>query len=568
MKRLSFMLMMVLLTACGGGGGGGTGATGVLTVQTDKVAANQSIAHAAALVPPEPQYVRVVVSNTGFTTIIQDVQLGTAPTFVLPVGEGYQVDCISFAKSGFNRMLQYGVVSGVSITDGATTNISVTGTDITAPTITIPLVTGPSGPPQAVDGLYAGDVYTAGFTPPIMPVPLQANFNVAVNATTDFTGYPHVATAPVPAPSVTMPSTTSPTTAYLLGEFYIDTSFLKPGESATSWVITSPASTGPINLYVHGGTIGGDIFADTYPPHVTSFSPPTVVRSPTSLNLTISATDNVSVVKYLVTEVSTNPLPGDTRWNDPLKSSSSGSFSYTFDTPLAAGASTTLWAWAKDPSGNVSDLFTGRTVTYDNTPQVLSFTVPTATQFATTITPIAITGKNNTGADALLKYLVTETSSTPGIGDPWSAAGVAPTNYTVSSVTQLAGVRYFVPLYAWVMDGNNNISSSFSKTVIISDAPQVDTFTISTPVTTGTLVTVTGFNGIAAPGHSITGYLITKYNIKPTSPGDFSPTAPLNFDYTGLAPGVAASKPLYAWVIDERGVISLAKSAFVQFNAP
>ena len=84
--------------------------------------------------------------------------------------------------------------------------------------------------------------------------------------------------------------------------------------------------------------------ADTTPPTVTAF---TVPATSTSLTVTISsftATDNVLVTGYLVTESATKPQADAAGW------------SATRPTAYVASATgaRTLYAWAKDAAGNVS----------------------------------------------------------------------------------------------------------------------------------------------------------------------------------------------------------------------
>jgi len=83
---------------------------------------------------------------------------------------------------------------------------------------------------------------------------------------------------------------------------------------------------------------------DTAPPVVTPFvipSAPGLLRVPIS---SFSATDNVGVVGYIVTQTATAPTPGDSRW------SSSPPSNHAFTSP----GNKTLSAWAKDSAGNVS----------------------------------------------------------------------------------------------------------------------------------------------------------------------------------------------------------------------
>jgi hypothetical protein len=84
--------------------------------------------------------------------------------------------------------------------------------------------------------------------------------------------------------------------------------------------------------------------ADTTAPTVTAFTIPASGTTLTVTITTLTATDNVGVTGYLVTESATKPLASATGW------SATKPASYTF----ASAGSKTLYAWAKDAAGNVS----------------------------------------------------------------------------------------------------------------------------------------------------------------------------------------------------------------------
>jgi hypothetical protein len=84
---------------------------------------------------------------------------------------------------------------------------------------------------------------------------------------------------------------------------------------------------------------------DNTAPIITGF---TIPATSNSLSITISnftATDNIGVTGYLLTETSSIPSPGETGWT------SVAPISYNFST----AGTYTLYAWVKDENGNVSD---------------------------------------------------------------------------------------------------------------------------------------------------------------------------------------------------------------------
>jgi hypothetical protein len=93
-----------------------------------------------------------------------------------------------------------------------------------------------------------------------------------------------------------------------------------------------------------GGGGGGSTFLDTTAPSVSIFTLPSTA---TSVNVPISsftASDNVGVTGYLVTESASVPSASAPGWI------SSAPTTFTF----SAAGSKTAYAWAKDAAGNVS----------------------------------------------------------------------------------------------------------------------------------------------------------------------------------------------------------------------
>jgi regulation of enolase protein 1 (concanavalin A-like superfamily) len=78
---------------------------------------------------------------------------------------------------------------------------------------------------------------------------------------------------------------------------------------------------------------------------VTAFTIPTTSSSLTVPITTLTATDNVGVSGYLITESSAKPSAAASGWSATVPAS------YTF----ANSGDKTLYAWAKDAAGNVSD---------------------------------------------------------------------------------------------------------------------------------------------------------------------------------------------------------------------
>jgi YD repeat-containing protein len=93
-------------------------------------------------------------------------------------------------------------------------------------------------------------------------------------------------------------------------------------------------------------TVGSEISSvDTTPPVVTAFVVPSLYNNLTAPISAFTATDNVGVTGYLVNEAPSTPSLNDPNW------SASPQTQYTF----SSDGNKTLYAWAKDAAGNISN---------------------------------------------------------------------------------------------------------------------------------------------------------------------------------------------------------------------
>ena len=150
--------------------------------------------------------------------------------------------------------------------------------------------------------------------------------------------------------------------------YMVTESAVAPGSGDAGWTGTAPtsytvASDGSYTLYAWAKDAQGNVSTslsdsvdvDSAVPTVTAFTVPTPQGSATVSITTFTASDNIGVTGYLITENSTPPSPGAAGWTGIAPGSytvSSGDGSYT------------LHAWAKDAVGNVS-AFSSAPVTVD-----------------------------------------------------------------------------------------------------------------------------------------------------------------------------------------------------------
>ncbi|WP_129127956.1 beta strand repeat-containing protein [Geomonas oryzae] len=452
----------------------------------------------------------------------------------------------------------------------STVNLSISGStaiaDGVVASITFPLGSA-TGYVMPVTFNVAPDVSNAD-AQPVTVTAVNGSITVA-----DATA-PTVSTFTIPATSTSKTVTISALTAtdnVAVTGYLVNESSTKPSATATGWSTTVPTSytvttslsvgvAKTVTLYAWAKDAVGLVsasqsaavsitLADSVAPTVTAI---TVPSTSTSLTVSVSgftATDNVAVTGYLLTETSTKPAATDAGW----KTAGSGWTSFTF----TSGGAKTLYAWAKDAAGNVSNALTKSiTITLPDAeaPVVSAFTVP-ATATSLTIPVSSFTATDNKGVTG---YLVTESATKPAsTATGWSAT--APTSYTVTG-TVPQGVATNVTLYGWAKDAAGNVSAGVSDVVAITlpdtTKPVVGTFTVPATATSATVaVTVAATDNLA-----VTGYLITESATAPAADATgWTASAPTSYTFTGLPQG-SSSKTLYAWAKDAAGNVSAALS--------
>lgn len=300
--------------------------------------------------------------------------------------------------------------------------------------------------------------------------------------------YPgNIASVPTPPADTTKPSVTGfaipatsnslvvPITAFTatdnvkVTKFKVTTTATAPLPGAAGWTITKPVNfsfpiPGVKTLYAWARDAAGNVslsmsasttitLTDAARPQVTAFAIPATSSTLVIPITTLTATDNVAVTGYKVTEKAAAPLAGATGWTAAKPAN------YTF---LAASGAKTLYAWAKDAAGRVS-LSMSAPVTVTRTdivkPVVSAFTaVPAATANTATITVLTATDDV-----AVTLYKVTTTATAPLAGATgWTA--LPPASYRFPA----AGAK---KLYAWARDAAGNVSLSRVANVTVAAAP-------------------------------------------------------------------------------------------------
>jgi len=281
---------------------------------------------------------------------------------------------------------------------------------------------------------------------------------------------------------------------------------------------------------------------DIIPPTVTSFTIPPTSSSPVVPISNFTATDDIGITGYLITETAATPLSYGPAWSATVPQS------YSFTT---SQGSKILYAWVKDAWNNVSTSLSApiEITLNDNTPPtVVDFAIPQAlnnlkvdfTNFTATDDNIFLTG-----------YLISESATAPlATSTGWSAT--APQSYTFTS----PGDKI---LYAWVKDIAGNVSAAKSASILIDlTAPAIASFHIPETSHSYSVPVIS----LLTDDSDVTGYMITEgSNVAPSATATgWSTAVPESFEVSfGL--GI---KCLYAWVKDATGNVSASRDSYVE----
>jgi hypothetical protein len=360
-------------------------------------------------------------------------------------------------------------------------------------------------------------------------------------------------------------------TGYLLTE-----TSTTPLAGNAGWTTSAPtsysfATEGTKTLYAWAKDAAGNVSAsmsaqvvitlpDVTKPVVTAFYIPSTSTSLLVSVTSFTASDDKAVTGYLVTESSTTPLAGNAGWV------SSAPTSYSF----ANEGTKTLYAWAKDATGNVSASMSAQVVITlpDVTkPVVTAFSIPsTSTSLLVPVT--SFTASDN---KAVTGYLITESSTTPLAGNAgWTTS--APTSYSFAN----EGTK---TLYAWAKDAAGNVSASMSAQVTIElIRPEIVEFSV--PDTTESL-TVPIIKFEVNDTNIVKGYIITETSSSPDiNDTNWSSDAPTSYSFSENVTELKSAnvnsglynneilKTLYAWTKCAGGNISASVSAQVVIALP
>lgn len=428
------------------------------------------------------------------------------------------------------------------------------------------------------------------------------NVDQSFNVTSSVDVVPPVVTAFVVATSSTLLSV--PITTFTATDNVAVTGYLITEASSTplvgdtGWTTNAPtsytfATPGTKTLYAWAKDAANNIstslsatttitIADAVAPIVTAFAISSTSSSLTIPITTFTATDNIGVVGYLITEASTTPSVGALGWTALAPAT------YTF----ATQGTKTLYAWAKDAAGNISAALSATvTLTFVEVPSANLYVDVVATSRVTTNGSIAsstqatfnqevhvLLGGGNTVIvpvnTTLSASLVSDFSQ---LSATMVSVGDLPTDYTSLGAIQAglpsAPLTANKPLTIQIAVGasyNNEtltifkkeaggtVWSSFTTCVVVGNICQFTTTSLSTfatgryvaPVTPGAAAVSSGgvvsptkvnFMGLAYPGSKIEVFFKSSqdslYREIPQAASSVDADGTFDVSYTGLFGG-------------------------------
>ena len=290
--------------------------------------------------------------------------------------------------------------------------------------------------------------------------------------------------------------------------------------------------------------------------------------STTSVSIALTATDNIGVTDYIFkNEDATTPSLSDT-WVSV--GAATTSYSATVSHTLSGGdGQKQVYVWFKDAANNISSSFndTITLATADTTaPANPAISLDSG---AATTTSLQVTASiSGTDAVGITGYYLSETNSTPALGD---FIGVSSTtslsqdvNFTISAGNAVKTV------YLWLRDLAGNISASANDTIeLVSGSgditpPVIATFTSNSGASSATRQVSLSFTGSDAVG--VVGYYLSESASTPSSGSFTLVTATTNISETvpfELSSG-AGTKNVYLWLIDEE--LNISSPAFLSIN--
>jgi len=295
----------------------------------------------------------------------------------------------------------------------------------------------------------------------------------------------------------------------------------------------------------------------------------------TAVTLTLSATDNVGVTAYYVSENSAVPSANASGWKSVASATSySAVVPFTLSSGSIGSSIKTVYAWFRDSAGNISVrvsdtiTLTISDTTAPSSPSVLINNGDAST--TSTAVTLTLSATDNVG---VIGYYASETSTTPSASASGWTSVTSTTSYSATVSFTLSGGSVgdnTKTVYVWFRNSAGNISASASDsiTLTISDttAPTNPSVSIDSGAssTTSTSVTLTLS---ATDDAGVTAYYASETSTTPSASASGWTSVTSTTSYSASVSFTLSSgsvgdntKTAYVWFKDSAGNVSASLS--------
>ena len=279
----------------------------------------------------------------------------------------------------------------------------------------------------------------------------------------------------------------------------------------------------------------------------------------TLVQVSLKASDEVSVAQYYFSDISTTPLSNAAGWQN-LDGSNSISTQITASISPVEGTHS-FYVWFQDKKGNLSD--TGSdSIIYDVTaPASTSLSIDTGNVYTNSQNvTLSLTASDAVGVTG---HYSSESATTPDLSDSgWTS---------VSSATAYSGTANFTmssgegtkTVYAWFRDFAGNISVANNDTIILDQTAPTGSVSINSGASSTTSSSVT-LTLTATDGIGVTGYYVSNSSSTPSLSDSGWTTVSSTTNYSGSVSftlaGNCETNYVYVWFRDAAGNVSSQNS--------
>ncbi|OGW00156.1 MAG: hypothetical protein A2W75_07770 [Nitrospinae bacterium RIFCSPLOWO2_12_39_15] len=214
----------------------------------------------------------------------------------------------------------------------------------------------------------------------------------------------------------------------------------------------------------------------------------------TAVTISLSASDDVGVRGYCVSESSTTPSVSDSCWTSVISATSySSSVSFTLSGGSVGNNTNTVYVWFKDNAGNISSSASDSiTLTVSDTTAPSNPSVSINSDAAST-TSTAVTLNLSASDDVGVRgYCVSESSTTPSVSDSCWTTVTSTTSYSAAVTFTLSsgGVGDNTKtVYVWFRDSAGNVSSFANDSITLTVSDKITPSKPSVPISSGAIST-------------------------------------------------------------------------------